>query len=144
MAHHGPAGGDGESLNKIANEHRELRRTLELLEDAREPHLLASLLGHLNGQLTAHFAEEEDEDGLAAIVQQAAPHHLVHLDRLFREHREFESRIGDLAGRFDAINRELDGVRESIRELCQALRDHEERESSLITDAVYTDIGPGD
>lgn len=144
MVPHRPRAVDAESRSSIATEHRELRRTVDLLENAHEAHLIASLLTHLQGQLAAHFAEEEGDDGLAAIVRHSAPQHLVHLDRLFHEHRDFETRIGDLTERFAAISRELEEVRGAVMDLCRALRDHEERESSLLTEAVYTDIGPGD
>lgn len=138
------AAADEGPLTSIATEHRELRRTVDLLENAREAHLIASLLTHLRGQLAAHFAEEEGDDGLASIVRHTAPQHIVHLERLFDEHREFESRIDGLNARFEVINRDLDDLRGTVLELCGGLRDHEERENSLITEAVYTDIGPGD
>ena len=134
---------DGRRLHLLA-QHRSLRETLGLIVAAGELTRLVPLLEDLRAQLEAHFAEEEGEDGLAEAVGSSAPRYLRQLEHLMAEHRALLETVDTLMARGRAL---LDGsVRDylrHIRALGRRLRDHEARETALLSDAVHADIGSG-
>ena len=132
------------SSARIAEEHRELQQTLRQLEQATETGRIASLLESLHSQLELHFSEEEADDGLAEAIPVSTPHHRRELEHLFDEHRLFISRIGTLSNRLRLIEANIADLHDDMKTLCTDLRRHEARENSLLTEAVFTDVGTGD
>lgn len=133
-----------ESFERIDQEHRELRGTLEEMERGGDPHELASLLERLQHQLKHHFEEEEGPEGLAQAAQTSIPQNARLLEHLFEEHGAFLSRTSTLRNRLDGVEAALARIQEDLVTLCGDLRRHEERETQLLTDSVFLDIGPGD
>ncbi len=130
--------------SKIHEEHLELRKTLERLRAAEEPEQLITMLADLNTQLEHHFEEEEGEEGLAQIIESTLPQNMRHLDKIFDEHKEFLSRVASLMHRARDLQGEQIKLHADVNALCHDLHVHEQNETKLITDAVYTDIGSGD
>jgi len=134
----------GNALNRIEEQHRNLRQTLEELEEASDPKQIAILLDRVNTQLADHFAEEEAPDGFALTIANTLPQNQTRLDQIFEEHADFLNRMSLLKRQIEEIQLSLATVRDELKYLCNDLRLHEERETRLVTDAVFTDVGPGD
>ena len=139
----GPAKDRG-GAPRIAEQHHELRQTLALIDATEDLARLVSLLRELRGDLAAHFADEEREDGLAQAVGPTAPHHLRRLEALLAEHAQLLVSLDGVIERGDAL---LAGpVKQTVgdaRDLTRRLARHEAAETELLTDAVYADIGGG-
>ncbi|MBI2073915.1 MAG: hemerythrin domain-containing protein [Gemmatimonadetes bacterium] len=144
MKRHRKAPPKGRGVPRISEQHQELRHALELIDATEDLTRLVPLLQGLRGDLAAHFADEEGEDGLAQAVGPAAPHHLRRLEALLAEHAQLLASLDDVIERGDAL---LDGsvkqVVDDARALTRRLARHEAAETALLTDAVYSDIGGG-
>ena len=128
----------------IAEQHHELRQALAVIDATEDLAHLVPLLRALRGELAAHFADEEGEDGLAQAVGPTAPHHLRRLDSLFAEHAQLLASLDDLIQRGDAVvNGAVRQVVADARDLTRRLARHEAAETALLTDAVFADIGGG-
>ncbi len=133
------------SLHKMADEHRELRQTLDRIEQESDLTALIALLKDLYAQLDQHFAEEESEDGLSQTIGDASPQHSRRLEQLFDEHKAFLATTASIMDRAQAL---LDGPKTTIvrdaQHLADDLRAHEEAETEIVMDSIYSDIGSGD
>ena len=132
------------SLDEIAEEHRALGEALRGLEAAGDPAVILPRLEELRGLLERHFAGEEASDGLPETVSANAPHLLAALEGIFDEHREFLKDLDVLAAETRACIARSAELKSSVVEFVGRMRDHEVRETQLIGDAVYDDIGHGD
>lgn len=123
-------------------DHRVLQVILGRVESSRELDLLMPLLEELHRLLRGHFAREEAPDGLHGIVEEAAPHHLVHLQELMDQHQAFLERVMHLG---ESIRTTLDGpvaeIFRNVQSLCNDLQAHEHAETALLTETLYTDLG---
>lgn len=129
---------------RIAEEHRALGATVRRLETTGDLQLLLPLLGELRAQLEAHFASEEGEGGLEEAIGTDAPHLLSSLQQIFTDHRAFLAHLDDLSAKTRVC---LDGPVAEIlggaARLARDLRAHEERETELLSESLYTDFGRG-
>ena len=133
------------SLHKMADQHRELRQTLDRIDQESDLTPLIALLKDLYVQLEQHFAEEEAEDGLSRAIDDTSPQHVRRLEQLFAEHKIFLATTASIMERAQAL---LNGpktaiVRDALH-LSHDLRVHEETETEIVMDSVYSDIGSGD
>ena len=133
------------ALSKLADEHRELRLTLDRVEKANDLTTLIPLLKNLLEQLEHHFAEEEAADGLAQTIGPSNPRHISRIEQLFKEHRVFLATTAAITKRAQAL---LDGpktdILKEVQHLSHDLRIHDETETEIVMDSVYSDIGSGD
>ncbi len=128
--------------NRIDDEHRQLGELLRSLTHTRELGRLNAQLGELRALLVAHFAGEEGEEGLHAVVAEGASHRLPNLQHLFEDHREILTRVDALAGEAAALEAgPAARLHEGVLALAEALRRHEAEEESLFAEAFYRDIG---
>ena len=129
----------------LETQHRELREMLDAIEQTAELSQLVALLEELRTELRAHFVDEERGDGgLAEAVGTAAPRHLRRLEELLREHGRLLDGVDELIARGRTLMN--DAVRDLVRDaraLSRQLKRHEARETGLLTDALYADIGGG-
>ena len=132
------------SLDEIAEEHHALGEALKRLERADDPAEILPQLDELRGLLERHFAGEEASDGLPETVSTNAPHLLASLEGIFDEHREFLKDLDVLAAESRACIGRIAELRSSVAEFVERMREHEIRETQLIGDAVYNDMGPAD
>ncbi len=118
---------------------REMTRRLEQVTDLVE---LQARLQAFRSLLVPHFAEEEAPDGFFDLVRAETSRHLAKVRELENEHDALLHEIDTLAERARAC---LAGpVAEILRqsaELAQRVREHEARESALLVDALYVDVG---
>jgi hypothetical protein len=127
---------------RIDDEHRQLGELLRSLTHTRELGRLNLQLGELRELLIAHFAGEEGEEGLHAVVAEGASHRLPNLQHLFEEHRELLAQVERLAA--DAAELAAGPIarlHEGVLALAESLRHHEAVEEELFSEAFYRDIG---
>jgi hypothetical protein len=140
-----PGKTSGPTLDLIAEEHAMLRRFLGELVDAPDVLTLPAKLDELLKILQAHFEREEAPDGFTKVVEDAAPHQIAKLELIVQEHRTLLAQVEALRWQAQAC---LDGpvaeILNRVQAFARALREHEHRETDLLTDAIYTDIGGGD
>jgi hypothetical protein len=127
---------------RIEDEHRELHDLLVSLAHTHDLAHLERKLAAFAAFLERHFATEEGEEGLHAIVGEGAGHRLPNLQRLFVEHRDFLARAERLhALASGLLEGPLGELRTGIAALAEDLRRHEADEDRLFAEAFYLDIG---
>jgi len=142
---HTAASRSGSARERIAREHRQLSELLDCIEGISAPDRLEIELEGLRALLEAHFAGEEDADGLHEAVGRSTPHLLPAVQHLFDEHREFLADLEALTGR--ACELAAGPVAELCAGVCglaARLRAHEARENDLFGESVYADVGSQD
>lgn len=123
-------------------DHRVLQVVLAKVESTRDLSLLIPLLEELHGLLQRHFAREESKDGLRGVVGQAAPHRLDQLETLLKEHADFLVTTRSIKEKIQAcLSGPIPEIYSEIQSLCDRLHMHEETETELLTEALYTDLG---
>lgn len=123
-------------------DHRVLQVILGRVESTKDLNLLTPLLEELHRLLRGHFAREEASDGLYGIVEEAAPQHMVHLQELLDQHRDFLERLTRLVEGVQAtLDGPIAGLFQDVQSLCNDLQKHEHAETALLTETLYTDLG---
>lgn len=127
---------------EIHDEHVALRDTLGKMERTSDLSVLLPMLRDLRTRIEVHFAREEAPSGFHEIIGESAPHLLSYLQRLFEEHREL---VTDLEALTEKARICLEGpvadVLKDMAAFSQRIQVHEARETSLLGDAMYTDLG---
>lgn len=129
------------AFEDIAAEHRALVEALKALENTHDPGKLLLRLAELRGLLEQHYAGEEADGGLPGVIGANAPHLVAPMHRIFDEHRQFLFDLEELGAEARACVDRNAELHRGITGLVDRLRDHERRETSLVSDAVNTDIG---
>ena len=125
---------EARSSRRIQDDHRSIRDLLSALGGADQVGELMSLLEELRGMLETHFAFEESETGMRAVVVEQAPERMPELEALFAEHGEI---------RADAV-RLWETSQDCLRfrdALVDRIKQHEAKEAELLSSALYDDIG---
>ena len=128
--------------HSIEQEHRALKETLGRLECTTDLKLLIPMLSELRARLELHFAHEEGPAGLHQVVGDSAPHLLTYMQRLFDDHQRLLSTIDGVTERArQCLDGPMAAVLGDVASLSAELRLHEARETALLGDAMYTDLG---
>ena len=131
--------GGGQSIER---EHKALKETLDRLECTSDLKILIPMLNELRARLELHFAHEEGPAGLHQVVGDSAPHLLTYMQRLFDDHQRLLTAIDGVTERArQCVDGPLAAVLRDVTTLSEALRLHEARETALLGDAMYTDLG---
>lgn len=131
--------GGGQSIEQ---EHKALKETLDRLEGTGDLKILIPMLNELRARLELHFAHEEGPAGLHQVVGDSAPHLLTYMQRLFDDHQKLLTAIDGVTERArQCVDGPLAAVLRDVAALSEALRTHEARETALLGDAMYTDLG---
>lgn len=149
------------TYEEVLAEHRELKRRLEdlscYLERPRPDHAeeeahewaegLAQRLLELHDKLSLHFIREEGS-GFLKEVTEAYPRVSHATKGLAKEHlkmlRELRAILPEVMRFAEHKAPRGDGLRQRTKALLDFLSDHESRESELLEQLYYQDIGPGD
>ncbi len=143
MAHkHRHAGAAAGS--EIAREHAMLRKTLQQLSGAAGPKAIADTLRELDVLLRDHFKNEESAGGLAATISPSAPQLISRVDALNAQHAIFLRTVQSLLRESQAVQDAQQNLVQNVQHLIHDLEEHEQAETKLLMDSVYTDIGPSD
>lgn len=131
--------GGGQSIEQ---EHKALRETLDRLDRTSDLKILIPMLNELRACLDLHFVHEEGPAGLHQVVGDSAPHLLTYVQRLFDDHQKLLSTIDGVTERArQCADGPLAAVLRDVAAFSEALRTHEGRETALLGDAMYTDLG---
>lgn len=134
-----------DARREIAQEHRQIRSVVEVLETTGNLEALLPCLAELRTLLERHFAREEAPEGLHRVVDAAAPRLAASVQVLIEEHREFLEALDLISERArECLEGPIAEVRRSVAELCRRLHEHEAAETDLLAGALYDDIGGGD
>jgi len=130
-----------EQKKRIEHEHRRIRSSLELLEQATDLGAILQTLRDLKPLLEHHFAHEEGNDGIHDIIGLTAPNLVPSVQDLFDEHKQFLELLGELTSE---VARAREIIFAGRDRLIHGLRSHEERETELFSQAAYSELGAGD
>jgi hypothetical protein len=133
-----------EAREAIQKEHAELRELLTEVNATKDLPALLPLLEKLRELLNEHFATEDGPDGLHKAIARSEPRFMQSLQEISDEHRVFLVDLDRMiALARTCINGPIAQILKGISDLSQKLHDHEVRETELLVDATYTDIGGG-
>ena len=126
----------------IEREHKALAEILGQLASTTDLKILIPILDGLRARLETHFAMEEGPAGLHGVIGDSAPHLLTYMQRLFDDHKKLLTSIDGLTERARQCNDgPLSAVLREAASFSEELRRHEARETALLGDAMYTDLG---
>lgn len=130
---------------RIEDDHRELRVTLGHLEQTTDLGLLLPQLEALHQLLEQHFRLEEGPQGFRSVIGESAPNLLNPLRHLFDEHRQMLATVHEITHKAKTcLEGPVSEVLRDVRVLSKRLLEHEAKETELLADSVYTDIGTSD
>ena len=128
--------------DQVEEEHERIRTLVGQVERLDDVAGLQSAMGELIPLLESHFASEPE--CMRAIVSESAPHSIDKLESIMDEHgmllecaRALVDKAGKAGGDYRAVERE-------VADFIERLRDHETRETELLSQAVTLDLGAGD
>jgi len=134
----------GDRHQEYFEDHRALQVVLGRIEATTDIRLLIPLLEELHRLLQGHFTREEAPDGFQGIVEESAPNQLGKLRELLGEHKDFLRSVTSIK---DSAQACLDGpmaeIFNEVTGICDRLHEHEAKETRLLTEALYTDLGEG-
>ena len=106
-----------------------------------EPALLEEELPRLEALLLEHFADEEGPEGLFEKVMRSAPEALRSVEALQREHTTLLILLQHVLSRVQRQQQDFELTRMALEDLCVRIVRHESNETSLIQEALQTDLG---
>ncbi len=125
---------------RIVDEHRQISGLLGQLAKANDADTIASVAGALYDLLCEHLPHEESETGLRAAVLGASPHLYERLDAILAEHPALLKSVLKLRDEA-SVGGDVDALSAAAAGVVAALRDHEARESQLMSAALWEDVG---
>ena len=136
-----PSHASQETRDAIHREHESLRSLLSRIEGTSQLADLVPLVAELRRELEEHFATEERPEGLHAAIQDRDPRYERALHVILDEHREFLAVAEDVLGRARNCLEAKEAILRDVLRLSNRLHDHEARETELLADSHYTDLG---
>ena len=128
------------SADEITSEHERVRALLRRLAERDDLGELAKIAVELQSLLRSHFAHEESADGLHQIIGFSTPWNLRQVDDLVAEHSSIVELVDALvAGAESAEDR--GAVFRTRADLNALLKQHEARETELLSEAMNTELG---
>ena len=132
----------GGSPKQIHDDHENIKGILERVTSASDVKGLVPILQELRKVLAAHFLHEEEPGGLRDAVCASQPHLDPRVDAILGEHREFLDDVDSLVERArEVVEVTVPNLLLDVADMTRRLRDHEIRETELLTEAKYTDLG---
>lgn len=131
--------------DQIGEEHQEIHAMTREIQAARTLPDLLRKLETFQAAVRVHFSHEEAPGGFFEFIRSRSSWNYGGVHALEQEHREFlvsvaalEAKVREfLAGPFASL------MAEAAR-LTEQLHRHEAEESRLLTETLYTDVGPTD
>jgi len=133
------------TVEEILERHGTLLGLLGSLRDAEELASVVELLSMLLVFLPTHFAHEEGPEGLVPLIRTRAPGREREVRALLDEHASILTDVSALLAQARSCGEgSVASIQAEIQSAVRRLLSHEERESELISDVLYTDIGGSD
>jgi hypothetical protein len=134
-----------DARKRIHEEHENLKRLLERIGSATDLGALVPRLKELRPLLASHFEHEEGVEGLEQAVLDPSPHLEERVKAILDEHRVFLDDLDDILDRArEVLDVTTPNLLLDVADLTRRLHDHEIRETELLTDAKYIDLGDKD
>ncbi len=121
----------------LVQEHRHLAGELRKLGLTCDRTEITVIADRLRAMLAGHFAREEAPGGLRAAVTRSAPDMRDDLDDIMAEHSALIELVQELHAQSTASDAADEAIVSLAATLVCRLRDHEQRESSLLTAALW-------
>lgn len=135
---------EADTHREIEEEHRALGRLLDNVVLVEEVTRLRPLLDDLRSLLARHFEREEGEEGFYKVVEEAGPHLLPKVQSITAEHDDFLADVDRLIRDIDAcVAGPVAEIRRGVEKLAGDLESHEAKETELLSDSFYTELGGG-
>jgi hypothetical protein len=138
-------GGEASSIarttEQILDTHCKVREMTRRLEEVADLVELQARLQAFRSLLVPHFAEEEAPDGFFDLVRAETSRHLAKVRELENEHDALLHEIDTLASAPACLAGPVAEILRQSAGLAQRVREHEARESALLVDALYVDVG---
>ena len=132
---------DRKRVEKLQEQHSEIRKLTEDLVRGRSTNDTRELIARLDALLTRHFALEES-DGYFAEELAIAPQLAHAAAGLLKEHQEILARVKQV-GASSRAGSATDSLDQEVRDLVQQLNDHEAAENRLVQKVYLQDQGGG-
>lgn len=133
---------DPDQVSALDEQHHHIRQVVYALQATDDVRAAAVLLRQLGGLLRPHFAEEERPGGMLDSMSSAAVGQERVVASIRREHRAIA--LATEAALLDAevcLEGPMAATLRRARELCDAILEHERRESDAFLDAIYAEPG---
>ena len=143
MPDHAPTLGKVESsrgLERVLDEHAEIRDVVAQIDASSDLGILSGLLQRLRDLLQGHFAQEEADPELLALLGSGAEAIGGDPDRLASEHRELLNVLGELVVRVEAGEPgSAPSLGQQVAAFLRRLGEHDVRETRLLGRIVGAD-----
>jgi hypothetical protein len=134
-----------DSYRQIQDEHTRLKEVLEQISHTTDLQILVPLLQDLRTILLGHFRHEEQDGGLHSAVSEPHPHLRDQVDGVLGEHRTLLDSLDSILGTArEVLEVTTPNILLDVANMTRKLRDHDIRETELLTDAKYIDLGDKD
>lgn len=133
-----------ETRDAIQREHESLRGLLARIEQTTQLADLVPLVERLHEELVEHFETEERPEGLHAAIENREPRYERALHVILDEHKEFLALAADVLSRAKICLAQKETILRDVLRLATRLHDHEARETELLADTYYIDLGRDD
>lgn len=120
----------------LADEHRALHALVDRLRAAQGPEDFLAATGELSRALSAHFAHEEQPEGLYDALGVCVPQHRERLAALVDDHYRIAAALRSLEERSRFVSERLLALREEATGVVAFLEQHEQREAALVREAA--------
>ena len=121
------------TVQSHAEEHRQIRKLLEVLRDVDDGAALATLLDVLDSVMHEHFAHEEQEQGVFQTVRAGGPALAARIDGFVAEHRVFLAGLEEVRARLEV---EAGEAIDLARAMGDQLAAHEAAENAAVQAAL--------
>ena len=127
-------------ISGVDAQHATIKMQLTKLESTTNLPEVAQQLSELRVLLEEHFKAEGGEDGLHRVVEEFAPRHMPHVQRLLEEHEHFLSDLEKIQQDIrDILECKTQQICDDVSAFADKLREHEKQEDQIFDDALYTD-----
>ncbi|MCC6672660.1 MAG: hemerythrin domain-containing protein [Planctomycetes bacterium] len=128
---------------RILAEHRRIEELAQVLGRSKDLNALAATLAELQPLLESHFQREESLGGAHEGIETRSPEFIAAVRAMQADHKTLLQDVRDLRA---AVEKGVAAkqAHAEARRILASLKDHEERETQVFLDSVWTDLGRGD
>ncbi len=130
-------GDSGDQTAVIVEDHRHLAGELRDLSETTNRAEIATIVNRLGTMLPAHFDREEAPEALRGAVSRSSPQLSGRLEAILGEHGALTELLTALKTSVDDGSVPDAAVVDLARRFLEQMRNHEARESALLTDALW-------
>ncbi len=131
-----------DTKDQVQEAHRKIQQATRGIATARTLVELLQRLQEFRLLIAPHFTDEEKPDGFFDLIRARSSRHLGTVKQLENEHQALLGEVDGLAEQARAcLAGPVAHILKEAADLARRLSEHEARESMLLVDALYIDIG---